>query len=102
MQGKEFCTITRLVHKHIKYGNSPYRLARRRQNRHDDVWQTDKRQRENLEITESSNSIHLDNISVDDPDIIRQVQQFHSTLPILESVPCTTCFEQLPSVEIKI
>ena len=87
----------------VKYSNATsYRLARRRQSRHGDV-QTEGRAeglRERVEITEPSPSIsmHFHNLSVYDPEIIHEVQQFHSSLAALESVQCSTCLEQFPSI----
>ena len=54
---------------------------------------------ERLETAESSHSI---NLSVDDPEIIGQVQQLHSCLATLESVPCTTCLKQFPSIVVNV
>ena len=90
----------------VKYSNATsYRLARRRQSRHEDM-QTERRTEglRELETTESSPSIsiHFRNLSVHDPEIIHEVQQFHSSLAALESVLCSTCLEQFPSINTNV
>ena len=92
----------------VKYSNATsYRLARRRQSRHEDT-QIERRAeglRERLETTTESSpsiSIHFRNLSVHDPEIIHEVQQFHSSLAALESVLCSTCLEQFPSINTNV
>jgi len=60
--------------------------------------------RERLETTESSPSIsiHFCNLSVHDPEIIHEVQQFHNSLAALESVLCSTYLEQFPSINTNV
>jgi len=54
--------------------------------------------RTTLEVTESSSiNIHIPNITVDNPDIIHKVQEFHQSLTTLQNVLCSVCLEQFPT-----
>jgi len=54
--------------------------------------------RTTLDITESSSiNIHIPNITVDNPDIIHKVQEFHQSLTTLQNVFCNVCLEQFPA-----
>ena len=88
----------------VKYINATYGLAIRRQSRCADV-QTECRDEglgERLETTESSCGVHFHNLSINDHEIIHEIQQFHSSLAVLQSVLCTTCLEQFPSININV
>ena len=53
--------------------------------------------RETLDTTQSSPPIHhFADITVDNPDIIHRVQEFHRTLATLQNVSCNVCLEQFP------
>ena len=51
-------------------------------------------------LNETTCNAHFCNFSVDDHEIIHEIQQFHGFLAALESNLCTTCLEQFEALKL--
>ena len=78
-----------------------YRLTRCRENRHAGV-QTESRAERIGGRLETTHSAHSCNYSVNDHETIDKILQFHGSLAALESVMCSTCLEQFPSISVNV